>query len=72
MHNDSLTKIFQFQFIPNRNDNFCRDVIVLSTKKWPRPDAQGKSCDIIVQMAYLAREWNFMTDASSPILVVSK
>ncbi|VDL61266.1 unnamed protein product [Hymenolepis diminuta] len=58
-------------FMPNRNDNVCRDVTLLTTKKWPDSDTPATSCDIIVQMAYLAREWNFVTDTSSPILVVS-
>nr|CDS30382.1 receptor type tyrosine protein phosphatase [Hymenolepis microstoma] len=58
-------------FMPNRNDNIRRDVMLLTTKKWPDSDAPATSCDIIVQMAYLAREWNSMTDTSSPILVVS-
>uniref|UniRef100_A0A0R3T4T8 Tyrosine-protein phosphatase domain-containing protein n=1 Tax=Rodentolepis nana TaxID=102285 RepID=A0A0R3T4T8_RODNA len=59
-------------FMPNRNDNICRDVMLLTTRKWPDSDIPVTSCDIIVQMAYLAREWNSMTDTSSPILVVSQ
>ncbi|KAL5968120.1 Receptor-type tyrosine-protein phosphatase epsilon [Taenia solium] len=58
-------------FMPNRNDNVSRDVILLNTKKWPMSSADETACDIIVQMAYLAREWNSITDVNSPILVVS-
>ncbi|KAM3177608.1 hypothetical protein ACTXT7_004225 [Hymenolepis weldensis] len=58
-------------FMSNRNDNVCRDVTLLTTEKWPDSDTPATSCDIIVQMAYLAREWNSMTDTSNPILVVS-
>ncbi|KAL5108212.1 Receptor-type tyrosine-protein phosphatase mu [Taenia crassiceps] len=58
-------------FMPTRNDNVSRDVILLNTKKWPMSSADETACDIIVQMAYLAREWNSITDANSPILVVS-
>lgn len=58
--------------MPTRNDNVSRDVILLNTKRWPMSSADETACDIIVQMAYLAREWSSITDVNSPILVVSK
>ncbi|CDS37616.1 receptor type tyrosine protein phosphatase [Echinococcus multilocularis] len=64
------TSVFN-PFMPNRNDNVSRDVILLNTKQWPMSSTDETACDIIVQMAYLAWEWNSLTDANSPILVVS-
>ncbi|EUB64053.1 Receptor-type tyrosine-protein phosphatase epsilon [Echinococcus granulosus] len=64
------TSVFN-PFMPNRNDNVSRDVILLNTKQWPMSSTDETACDIIVQMAYLAWEWNSITDANSPILVVS-
>ena len=58
--------------MPNRNDNVNRDVILLNTNKWPMSAVDETDCDVVVQMAYLANEWNSLTDASNPILVVSK
>ena len=58
--------------MPNRNDNVTKEVILLNTSKWPASAADETDCDVVVQMAYLASEWNSLTDATNPILVVSR
>uniref|UniRef100_A0A5K3EFV1 protein-tyrosine-phosphatase n=1 Tax=Mesocestoides corti TaxID=53468 RepID=A0A5K3EFV1_MESCO len=58
-------------FMPNRAENINRDVLIVNTSKWPTSAMDESSCDTVVQMAYLARKWNVMTDETNPILVVS-